>query len=101
MGGLRVLFAIEPNSALTVIALAIGVVGALAAIFKIGPDRTNVVVGYQAQILNDLQQENQRLTGVVRELRVENSQQRGEIDSLKQRVEKLELLHDDPPAELA
>lgn len=103
-----VLSAIEPNSALTLLALGTGTVAALAAIFKIGPDRTNVQVGYQAQIVEDLHEDRKRLLETIDEQRQLIDEQRDEIRAnrveikdLNQRVLNLELSKDEPPPHLA
>lgn len=77
--------ALELNSVLTIIALASGLIGAAVAIMRIGPDRTHVVVTYQAQILDDLNAENARL-------RSENSDLRLRVKSCEDRIKLLEDL---------
>lgn len=58
----------DASQVLTGLALASGLTGAVVAIWKVGPERTNVIVTYQTEVLDNLRKENQRLLGVNAEL---------------------------------
>lgn len=72
----------DPNSLFAVL-LGGGFLAALVAFYKAKPERIEVVVSYQAEIITNLREENKRLVEKNREL--ENR-----VDHLETIVEKLE-----------
>lgn len=52
---------LDPATGLSLAAILVGVGGAVVAMFKVGPEKTSIVVSYQAQVLEDIREENHRL----------------------------------------
>lgn len=78
-----ILAAIDAATAAAAIAVLVAVGGVIVSFFRIGPERTNIVVTYQAKILDDLQQENNRLLS-------ENNRLLGEAADYIERIDALE-----------
>lgn len=71
---------VDYGTILAVVALLTGVGGMVVAFRKVGPERTNVIVTYQAAVLDDLRTENERLVRINRELEKR-------VDCLEEEVE--------------
>ena len=80
-----------------VIAVLVGLGGMILAMLRFGPDKTNVVVTYQATVLDDLREENERLSRInatlskrVAELEVEIEEQKAARHKVEMRLQHLE-----------
>lgn len=47
-----------------------GTVGAFSALAKLMPERASIIIGYQGEVIDDLQAENKRLYQIVADLEV-------------------------------
>jgi uncharacterized protein YlxW (UPF0749 family) len=73
-----------------IIALLTGVAGMVIAITKVGPERTNVIVTYQAAVLDDLREENERLQKVNENLASRISELEREVDTQRNKRQEVE-----------
>lgn len=83
-----------------------GFISGLVALRKVGPERTSTVIGYQGEVIDDLNVERERLKAERDELRSQyeslardNRALREECDDLRRRIERLERQAEPPAAE--
>ena len=80
-------------AAIAALAAALFGGGGVAALYRLGPDRTGAIVGYQLKMIEGLQNANAYLAK-------ENGRLMERVEALETRVLELELAHDDPPGHL-
>lgn len=80
----------EGSLGLIAVLLGGGFLSALAALRKVGPERASTVVGYQSEVIDDLNEERERLKDERNELRKKYEELRSECGELRERVEALE-----------
>lgn len=96
----------ESTTALVVVILGGGGLGGIAALRRVGPDRTRQVVSYQGDIIDDINEDRERLRGLADELEerkealeesyrkvlADRDELREKCDDLARRVDELERL---------